>query len=115
MTTGDPEPPAHIEPENATPPPAPEPHKVTLNSGMLLPVRLVDGLSSERAAPGDAFLATLDKEPVVDGFAIAERGAVWGRLLICGRVVLGLLAFRVHERYSSSGRPRSCHGPMALC
>ena len=93
----------------------PEPHKVTLNAGMLLPVRLVDGLSSEHAAPGDAFLATLDKELVVDGFAIAERGAVWGRLLICGRVVLGLLAFRVHERYSSSGRPRSCHGPMALC
>ena len=114
MTTGDPEPPAHIEPENATPPPAPEPHKVTLNAGMLLPVRLVDGLSSEHAAPGDAFPATLDKELVVDGFAIAERGAVWGRLLICGRVVLGLLAFRVHERYSSSGR-RSCHGPMALC
>jgi hypothetical protein len=60
----------------------PEPHKVTLNAGMLLPVRLVDGLSSEHAAPGDAFLAT--KELVVDGFAIAERGAVWGRLLICG-------------------------------
>jgi len=93
----------------------PEPHKVTLNAGMLLPVRLVDGLSSEHAAPGDAFPATLDKELVVDGFAIAERGAVWGRLLICGRVVLGLLAFRVHERYSSSGRPRPCHGPMALC
>ena len=64
----------------------PEPHKVTLNAGMLLPVRLVDGLSSEHAAPGDAFPATLDKELVVDGFAIAERGAVWGRLLICGRV-----------------------------
>jgi hypothetical protein len=38
-------------------------------------VRLVDGLSSERNAPGDAFLATLDKELVVDGFVIAERGA----------------------------------------
>ncbi|HMD70373.1 MAG TPA: hypothetical protein VKF41_03480 [Bryobacteraceae bacterium] len=74
------------EPENATPPPplppAPEPHKVTLNTGMLLPVRLVDGLSSERNAPGDAFLATLDKELVVDGFVIAERGArVEGRVV----------------------------------
>ncbi len=30
--------------------PAPEPHKVTLNAGLLLPVHLVDGLSSERGA-----------------------------------------------------------------
>ena len=75
----EPVPPVPVESENATPPlpppPAPEPHKVTLNAGMLLPVRLVDGLSSERNAPGDAFLATLDKELVVDGFVIAERGA----------------------------------------
>ena len=74
-----PVPPVPVESENATPPlpppPAPEPHKVTLNAGLLLPVRLVDGLSSERNAPGDAFLATLDKELVVDGFVIAERGA----------------------------------------
>jgi hypothetical protein len=49
---------------------------------LLLPVRLVDGLSSERNAPGDAFLATLDKELVVDGFVIAERGArVEGRVV----------------------------------
>ena len=83
-----PVPPVRAEPENATPPPPgpegtpPEPHKVTLNAGMLLPVRLVDGLSSERNAPGDAFLATLDKELVVDGFVIAERGArVEGRVV----------------------------------
>jgi hypothetical protein len=63
--------------------PAPEPpHKVTLNAGTLLPVRLVDGLSSERNAPGDAFTGTLDKELVVDGFVIAERGArVEGRVV----------------------------------
>jgi hypothetical protein len=78
-----PVPPVPVESENATPPlpppgpggTPPEPHKVTLNAGLLLPVRLVDGLSSERNAPGDAFLATLDKELVVDGFVIAERGA----------------------------------------
>jgi len=84
-------PPVRVEPENATPPSPgpegtpPEPHKVTLNAGMLLPVRLVDGLSSERDAPGDAFLATLDKELVVDGFVIAERGArVEGRVVASG-------------------------------
>jgi len=83
-----PVPPVRVEPENATPPPPgpggtpPEPHKVTLNAGMLLPVRLDDGLSSGRNAPGDAFLATLDKELVVDGFVIAERGArVEGRVV----------------------------------
>jgi hypothetical protein len=48
----------------------------------MIPVRLVDGLSSERNLPGDAFTATLDKELVVNGFVIAERGArVEGRVV----------------------------------
>jgi hypothetical protein len=59
---------------------------VTLNAGTLIPVRLVDGLSSERNVPGDAFQATLDKELVVDGFVIAERGArVEGRVVASDR------------------------------
>ena len=41
----------------------------------MLQVRLIDGLTSERNMPGDRFTATLDKELVVDGFVIAERGA----------------------------------------
>jgi hypothetical protein len=53
---------------------------------MLIPVRLVDGLSSELSMPGDTFIATLDKELVVDGFVIAERGArVEGRVVASGR------------------------------
>jgi hypothetical protein len=49
-------------------------------------VRLVDGLSSERNLPGDTFTATLDKELVVDGFVIAERGArVEGRVVASDR------------------------------
>jgi hypothetical protein len=48
----------------------------------MIPVRLVDGLTSERNLPGDWFTATLDKELVVDGFVIAERGArVQGRVV----------------------------------
>jgi hypothetical protein len=81
-------PPAQLEPEYVTPPPPapPEPQKVTLNAGMLIPVRLVDGLSTERNAPGDLFTATLDKELVVDGFIIAERGArVEGRVVASDR------------------------------
>ena len=98
-TTPSSAPPARTEPENVTPatpqaspqtpppalPPAepqPEPHRVTLNAGMLIPVRLVDGLSSERNAPGDTFVATLYREIVADGFVIAERGArVEGRVV----------------------------------
>ena len=55
---------------------------MTLNAGLMIPVRLVDGLSSERNLPGDTFIATLDKELVVNGFVIAERGArVEGRVV----------------------------------
>jgi hypothetical protein len=86
-----PVPPARLEPENVTPPPPPpappEPHRVTLNAGILIPVRLVDGLTSERNLPGDSFTATLDKELVADGFVIAERGArVEGRVVSADRV-----------------------------
>src|ERR1035438_9406145 len=91
---GNPEPVAVAEDEPAPP----EPHKVTLNAGMLLPVRLVDGLSSERNVPGDVFLATLDKELVVDGFVIAERGArVEGRVVAADRggKVTGVAALAV--------------------
>ncbi len=74
------------EPEYAAPvpppPPPPEPNRVTLNTGVLVPVRLVDGLSSERNVGGDTFTGTLDREIVVDGFVIAERGA-----RVDGRVV----------------------------
>jgi hypothetical protein len=46
----------------------------------------VDGLSAERNVPGDLFTATLDKELVVDGFVIAERGArVDGRVTASDR------------------------------
>lgn len=67
--------------------PEPEaPHKVTLNAGMLIPVRLVDGLSSDRNVAGDTFTGTLDHELVVDGFIIAARGAqVEGRVVTADR------------------------------
>jgi len=86
-----PTPPVRTEPENVTPPPPPpepepQPPRVTLNAGMLIPVRLVDGLSSERNMPGDTFTATLYRELVVDGFVIAERGArVEGRVVASDR------------------------------
>ena len=82
--------PARPTPENATPAATPiappPPNQVTLKAGMLIPVRLVDGLSSERNKPGDVFTATLDKELAADGFVIAERGArVEGRVAASDR------------------------------
>jgi hypothetical protein len=73
-------PPARMEPEKSTPVSAPipsttEPRTVTLNAGMFIPVRLLDGLSLDKNHAGDTFAATLDRELVANGFVIAERGA----------------------------------------
>jgi len=83
----EPAPPAPVRAENATPPeppatPPPPPRQVSLNAGMLIPVRLIDGLTSERNNAGDTFTASLDQPLVVEGLVIAERGArVEGRVV----------------------------------
>ncbi len=81
-------PPAPPAPENITPaaaPPPPTPNQATLNAGTVFPVRLIDGLSTERNRAGDVFTGTLDKELTADGFVIAERGArVEGRVVATG-------------------------------
>jgi hypothetical protein len=59
----------------APPPPPAEPNRVTIAAGALIPIRLLDGLSTERNMPGDTFSATLDAPLIVGEFAIAERGA----------------------------------------
>ena len=41
----------------------------------MIPVRLVDRLSSDRNLAGDTFNATLDAPLIIDHLAIAERGA----------------------------------------
>ncbi len=97
-------PPARMEPENVTPPSAPipsapEPNQATLNAGMLIPVRLVDSLSSERNHAGDSFAATLYRELVASGFVIAERGArVEGRVTAADRDtrILSLELISIH-------------------
>ena len=97
-------PPARTEVENVTPPSAPlpsapEPNQATLNAGMLIPVRLLDSLSSERNHAGDSFAATLYRELVANGFVIAERGArVEGRVTAADRYarILSLELISVH-------------------
>jgi hypothetical protein len=97
-------PPVRMEPENVTPTSAPiaaapEPNQATLNAGMLIPVRLLDSLSSERNHAGDTFVATLYRELVASGFVIAERGArVEGRVTAADRDtrILSLELISVH-------------------
>lgn len=105
--------PAREEAPTVAPAPPPPP-SVTLSAGTLIPVRLVDGLSSERNASGDTFQATLERELVADGFVIAERGArVDGRVVNSsrgtktgGRATLDIELTRL---YTSDGQQVAIH------
>ncbi len=70
-----PEPPAPAPAPVPSAPPPPPPRQVTLTAGTLIPVRTVEGLSSDRNQAGDGFTATLDAPLIVNGLVIAERGA----------------------------------------
>lgn len=105
-------PPVDAPKQDAAPPPPPEPPKpktVTLDSGTLLQVRLIDALSTERNATGDRFNASLDAPLVVDGVVIAERGAkvqgVVTKSEKAGKVKgLSELALQLTEIHTSDGQ-----------
>jgi hypothetical protein len=83
-----PPPPAQTEPGAAPPEPQapPPPRQVTLTAGTLIPIRLIDSLTTERNNPGDTFAASLDQPLVVDGLVIAERRArVEGRVVVADK------------------------------
>jgi len=63
---------AEVPVSNPAPPPV---NRVTLRQGMIIAVRLSEGLSSDTNEKGDSFFATLDAPLAADGFVIAERGA----------------------------------------
>src|SRR6202167_835390 len=73
----DPGPSAPQGPEAVAPPMTPQPPpSVTLQTGMTLPVRLGESLSSEHNQAGDTFTGTLDAPLSAGGFVIAEKGAL---------------------------------------
>jgi len=77
----------------APPAPVPTPRQVTLETGMTIPIRLNESLTSDRTVTGGPFEASLVEPFVVDGLVIAERGArVTGRIVnsVKARVELGL-------------------------
>jgi hypothetical protein len=72
-----------VEHDAATEPgPAFTPRHVTLQTGIAIPIRLDESLSSDKSLAGDTFQASLAESFVVDGLVIAERGArVTGRIV----------------------------------
>jgi hypothetical protein len=91
------------------PPPPPTPHTVTIPAGTLVSVRLNQTLTTEKSRAGDSFSATLDQPLIIDGFAIAERGAhVQGKVLEvqeAGRVKgVAMLAVGLTRLHTSDGQ-----------
>jgi len=70
-------PPAPAPPApTAAPAPAPKPlERITIPSGTVLTVRMIDNVDSSRNKPGEEFAATLDAPIVVDDKVLAARGA----------------------------------------
>jgi hypothetical protein len=66
--------PAPAPPPPSTPAPPPPPQKVTIPSGTTLAVRLVDGIDSETAQPGQTFHATLDSPLSYEGDVAIPAG-----------------------------------------
>jgi len=64
-STQGPQPP--VQQAAAAPATPPEPKKVTVPSGAVIPVRLIDAIDSATAQVGDTFHATLDSPIAVDG------------------------------------------------
>lgn len=59
-----------------TPPPAPQPQeKVTIPSGTVVTIRMVDNIDSSRNKPGEEFAATLDAPIAIDDRVLGTRGA----------------------------------------
>lgn len=73
--------PAPVQAAPAPPPPPPPPQKVTVPSGTVLSIRLVDPIDSEKNQVGDTFQATLNTPLTINGDVVVPSGsAVQGHL-----------------------------------
>jgi BON domain-containing protein len=59
----------------STPPPPPPPHKVTVEPGTQLAIRLVDAIDTQKNKLGDTFHATLNSPISVDGEEVIPAGS----------------------------------------
>jgi hypothetical protein len=68
--------PAAPAPAPPAPTPAPKPQEhLTIPSGTVLTIRLIDNIDSSRNQPGEEFAASVDAPIVVDNRVVAPRGA----------------------------------------
>lgn len=67
--------PAPVQMAPAPPPPPPPPQKVTVPSGTVLSVRLVDPIDSEKNQVGDTFHATLNAPLTINGDVAVPSGS----------------------------------------
>jgi hypothetical protein len=66
------------------------PQTVTIPAGTTVAVRLRDAIGTDKQSEGDPFTATLDQPIVIDGFVIADRGAlVHGKIASLTRATRG--------------------------
>lgn len=104
------EPQRPVEPTPAAPVEKPrEPQRVTIPAGTTLTVRLAESISSDKRQPGETFSATLDQPLIIDGLALAERGAkVQGKIVEAqqaGRVRgLSAIALQLTSLRTSDGQ-----------
>lgn len=85
---------AQAEPAAAQPPKGPKtPRSVTVPAGTMITVRLQDTVSSGKDSKDDPFNMTLDAPLIVNGLALAERGA-----LQKGRIVELVRAGRMGQK-----------------
>jgi hypothetical protein len=66
--------PQPVQTTPAPPPPPPPPQKVTLPSGTVLAVRLIDSVDSEKNQVGDTFHATLNAPLTLNGDVVVPSG-----------------------------------------
>jgi len=77
-TTPPPPPPSPAPPiqqSSAPPPDSNPPPTVTIPAGTIIPARIGETINASHYLAGDTFVATLDRQLVVDGWVIAQRGA----------------------------------------
>jgi hypothetical protein len=112
--TAEPQPPAQpvLNPPSGAPVPPPqprEPNHATIPAGTTITIRLAETLTTAKNHAGDSFSGTLDQPLIVQGFAIAERGArVEGKILDvqqAGKVKgVAQLALQLTKLHTSDGQ-----------
>lgn len=87
---------AHASPQAAPSSNQPVPPTLTLPAGSVIPVRIMEWLSSNQNQPGDSFSAMLDEPLVASGWVVSRRGQyLFGRVVVAQKAGHGNHASRL--------------------